>query len=247
MAVIEALSSLVVAPAANGGSVVRKLRGAAPFGLRELRGSGDGCSPRRVAIVQTAACLVGGDVIRLHVCVENGAALELLDISATLVHPGAAARQLIDLEVGENARLVFAEQPLIIAAGAQLERRLTLTLGAGAQVVHRDTLVLGRHGEQPGNAFVRSRVQRGTTPVLDETVHTGDLASLRSAAMLGDARAIGTLGRYGVNGPTPDGAFKLGADDTFVRQLAPRTRDLHRLDVLQSAWTTAMQSPCRRG
>ena len=103
----------------------------------------------RVALVQTAAYLVGGDAVRLRVRVDDGAALELCEISATLVHPGEPARQIIDIEVGDHARLVFAELPLIVAAGARLERRLTITLGAGSQVVHRDTLVLGRHGEAP--------------------------------------------------------------------------------------------------
>jgi len=202
-----------------------------------LRGSGEGLSPARVAIVQTAACLVGGDDVRLLVRVEDGAALEVRDISATLAHPGRLARQHIELRVGEDARLLFAEQPLIIARGAQLERRLMLTLQEGAQVVHRDTIVLGRHGEEPGAAQVRVRVQRGARPLLDETLQTADLAVLRSAAVLGDVRAVAALGRYGVPGPAPDGAFVLGPDDTLVRRLAGQARELQPLDALQRVWT----------
>lgn len=235
-----AVSSLVVSAGADGRSVVRRLRGSVPLGLRELRGSDAGHAALRVAVVQTAAYLVGGDEVRLHVRVDDGAALELCEISATLVHPGEPARQIIDVEVGDHARLVFAELPVIVASGARLERRLTITLGAGSQVLHRDTLVLGRHGEELGHALVRSRVERAGVPVLDETVDSSELASPRSAAVLGDARVIGTLARYGTSGAAPDGAFALSEVDTLVRVLARRACDLRDLDARQSDWSTAI-------
>jgi urease accessory protein len=234
------VSSLVVSVGADGRSVVRRLRGSAPLGLREVHASNDGQAARRVAIVQTAAYLVGGDEVRLHVRVDDGAALELCEISATLVHPGGPARQIIDVEVGDHARLVFAELPVIVASGARLERRLTITLGVGSQVVHRDTLVLGRHGEALGDALVRSRVERAGVPVLDETLDSGEFASPRSAAVLGDTRVIGTLARYGTAGSVPEGAFALSETDTLVRRLARRTRDLRDLDACQSAWSTTV-------
>ena len=239
----EAVSSLVVSAAANGRSLVNRLRGSTPLALREVRGSSDRHGVRRVALVQTAAYLVGGDAVRLHVRVDDGAALELSEISATLVHPGEPARQVIDIEVGDHARLVFAELPLIIAAGAGLRRRLTITLGAGSQVVHRDTLVLGRHGEAPGHALVRSRVERAGVPVLDETLDSGDLASLRSEAVLGNARVIATLGRYGTPGAAPAGAFALSATDTLVRRLERRTRDLREIDAHQRDWSARLLGP----
>ncbi|MCW3066359.1 MAG: Urease accessory protein UreH-like protein [Solirubrobacterales bacterium] len=193
--------------------------------------------------MQTAAYLVGGDDVRLTVRVEPGAALELADISATLAHPGARARQLIELDVGDGARLAFAEQPLVIAAGARLERRVTIVIGAGARVVHRDTLVFGRHGEPPGHAHSRTRVARGTRPILDETVDTGDHAALRSLAVVGDAKAVATLGRYGVAGQAPDGAFALGPEDTLIRRLVASTRDLGGLDEIQRGWTASLITP----
>ena len=238
----EAVSSLVVSAGADGRSVVRRLRGSAPLGFRELHVPSDCPAACYVAIVQTAAYLVGGDDVRLRVRVDEGATLELREISATLVHPGEPARLIIDFEVGDHARLVFAELPLIVAAGARLERRLTITLGVGSQVVHRDTLVLGRHGEPPGEALVQSRIERSGVPVLDETLDSGELSSLRSAAVVGDARVIGTLGRYGVPGAAPEGAFALSETDTLVRRLARRTRDLHDLDACQNDWSSAMLS-----
>ena len=240
------MSSLVVSVGEDGRSVVRRLRGSAPLALRELRGPSDQRGVQRVALVQTAAYLVGGDAVALHVRVDDGAALELSEISATVVHPGEPACQIIDIEVGDHARLVFAELPLIIAAGARLERRITLTLGVGSQVVHRDTLVLGRHGEAPGDALTRTRVERAGAPVLDETLHSGDLYSLRSSAVLGAARVIATLGRYGTPGAAPEGAFELSETDTLVRRLARRTRDLGEIDARQRDWSARLLGPDTR-
>jgi urease accessory protein len=234
------VTALHVARTADGRSVVRRLRERPPLGLRELRGSGEPGGPARVAILQRAAHLVGGDDVRLEVEVGDGAALELIEISATLVHAGALARQSIALVAGERSRVCLAEQPLIVAAGARLERRLTLSLDAGARVVHRDTLVLGRHGEPPGGAEVRTRVERAGVPLLDETLATADLANLRSAAVLGGARIVGALGRYGVNGPAPPDALRIAAADTLVRRLVERARDLAPLDRLQHDWTAAV-------
>jgi urease accessory protein len=235
----------VVVRAPDGRSVVRRLRGAPPLGLRQLRGGGGSGEPARVAVVQRAAHLVGGDDVRLEVDVEDGAALELVEISATLVHAGAPARQSIALLVGDGARVSFREQPLIVAAGAQLDRTLTLALAAGARVVHRETLVLGRVGEPPGGARVRTRVERDGSPVLDETLRTDEGDVLRSAAVAGDARVIGALSRYGTGGPAPEDAFALGADDTLVRRLARAARELSELDALARAWSQALLTRSR--
>ncbi len=237
------VGSLLVERTADGRNVVRRLRGSPPFGLRELRGSGEGAGPARVAIVQRAAHLIGGDDVRLEVRVDEGASLELIEISATLVHSGEPAHQTIELTVAERARLSYAEQPLILAAGAHLERRLTLLLAADALAVHRDTLVLGRHGEQPGHGRARLRVERLGAPLLDETLATDDLDGLRSEAIIGGARVIGALGRYGVGGPAPDDAFAIGAGDTLVRRLAGRASELRPLDALTRAWTEALFTP----
>lgn len=221
-------------------TVVGALRTMLPLGLREVRGPDDGWA--RVAIVQTAAMLVGGDDVRLTVVVGTGARLHLTDISATLAHPGTRARQRIDLRVEAGGRLVFAEQPLIVAAGADLDRHVRLTLGPGAAALHHDTLVLGRHDEEPGDARLRLRVEQADMAVVDEALATGDIGVLRSAAVLGDAGAVGSLGLYGAAppGPLPADAFVLGALHTLVRRPASSTRSLTALDALREAWATAL-------
>jgi urease accessory protein len=250
---------------ARGRTVLRTLRGCTPFGLRELRAPG---AAARVAIVQTAACLLSGDETRLRVRVGVGAAVVLSDISALLAHPvadGPEAVQRIVLEVAEGGRLVFAEQPLIVAAGARLRRELRIALAPGATLLHRDTLVLGRHGEQPGAVTARLRVTRAGTPLLDETLTTADLAAARSPAVLGSATAIGAVSLFGAAPsssadaaapasatapplPLAPGAavFQLTPTDTTVRQLAPDVRALAPLDALLRRWATTLdQDPPR--
>jgi urease accessory protein len=214
-----------------GRTAITTLRSAAPLGLVPLGGA-------RVAIVQTAACLVGDDDVRLHVRVGAGAALELVEISATVAHPGADARQSVHVEVAAGGRLVFAERPLIVAAGARVRRSVEIELAHGARALHREALVLGRHGEEPGSVRARVRIAREGVPVLDETIDTGDLAVLRSPAVLGEARAVAGLGLYGAEPPAPEpGAFALGPADTLVRRIGG---EIDGLDDLHNAWRAAV-------
>jgi urease accessory protein len=216
-------------------SVVAALVSAAPIGLRPLAGRD---VVARVAVLQTAACLVAGDDVALLVEVGEGAALDLRDISATLAHPvppgTAPIRQRIVLRAAAGARVVWAEQPLVVAAGTALERITRLELATGAVVLHRETLVLGRHGEEPGAARVRLRAERDGRPVLDDGLDTGELAALRSPAVLGAARAVGSLALLGAPPPAglPDGAFALGPLDTLLRVPAASALALAALDAV---------------
>ena len=79
-------------------------------------------------------------------------------------------------------------------------------------------------------------------PLLDETLDTTDLAILRSAAVLGGARVVGALGRYGLDGPAPPDALRLGPADTLVRRLAAGARELAPLDRLAREWAGVLLS-----
>ena len=179
-----------------------------------------------VAVVQTAACLVGGDDVRLRIEVGAGARLVLSDISATLAHPvpreRPGARQSISVVVSAGASLEWIEQPLILAAGCRLVRSVALAMHGDARIVHHDTLVLGRHGEHAGSARLHLRVTRDGLPVLDEGLDTTRAAALASPAVLGAAHVMASLGRYGEPSPDvlPDGAMRLGPSDLLVRRLA---------------------------
>jgi len=105
----------------------------------------------RAAFVPTQAGPLAGDHDRVRIVVRSGAVLIVEPVAATLALPGAA-RTLLELDavVEPGGRLVLDEAPLIVAAGADVERRMTLTLGAGAVAALRETVILGRDGERPG-------------------------------------------------------------------------------------------------
>lgn len=230
--------------ARGGRTVVAGSRSGLPLGLRQLRPrTGDG-GALRVGLVQTGAMLVGGDDVRLEVRVGPGARLILQDISATLAHPMGAdqpiACQRLDVQVADGGRVVLAEEPLVIARTARVERDVRITLHGDARAVHRDTLVLGRHGEDGGALVARTRVTRDGRPLLDDTLDTRIAASaLRSSAVLGGARVVASLAAFGhdTDMAVPDDAFVLGEADALLRRLATGVRQLAGLDRFQSVLT----------
>jgi urease accessory protein len=222
----------------GGRTVVRRIRSEVPLGLRLLRRTG---LFARVALVQTGASLVAGDDLRLRVIAERGARLELLEISATLAHPvrpGSGLAELsVRIELGDDARVVLAAQPLIVAAGSHVHRSLLATLEGSAQFVQRETVVLGRHREPAGALVARTRIVRAGRPILDEVLDTSTRSTYTSAAVLGGARVVDTLGGFGLVTDVPAGAFTLGPADTLVRRLGAAVGD--ELDGLQAVWRHA--------
>lgn len=193
----------------------------APIGLRVLRPDGDRA---RVAIVHTSAMLVAGDDLHLDVRVGPGASCELSEISACVAHPTdsrARIEQHLAAHVGDAGTLLLCERELVLAAASRLNRSTRIELTGTARVAHRETLVLGRYDEAPGAAVVRTRVERDGLPVFDDTLDTRDAATLRSPAVLGASRAVGTFGLWGISAPTGgEGMFGLGPRDRLMRLLA---------------------------
>jgi urease accessory protein len=233
---------------AGGRSVVRESRSGLPLGLRQLHGWAAGAGPAaggavHVALVQTGAMLVGGDVVRLEVDVGPGAALVLRDISATLAHPtdGAAAQQRLRVRVAPGGCVVIVEEPLVIARGARLRREVRIELAGDACAVHRDTLVLGRHGEAGGSLSVRTRVERDRVPLLDDGLDTSDAATQGSPAVLGGARVLASVAAFGLPVPVdvPPDAFGLASGDVLLRRPAADVRSLHDVDAWLRRWQAA--------
>jgi urease accessory protein len=195
------------------------MRAAGPLAFRRLAGAPGPC---RVALVQTGAMLVSGDRVAIRVEIGPGAVCELVELGGTVSHDvrgGTGIEQRIALHLEAGARLRFAEQPLVLAEGTLLERRLDAALAPDAELVLRELVALGRDGEEPGAATLRLRVERAGFPLLDETTRTADLGVLRSPAVAGPARVLATLGWFGVPAGTPAtaGAFALTDRDRVLR------------------------------
>lgn len=221
-----------------------ELSSSAPVGLYRLRSSTADIA--HVAITQTAAMLVAGDDVLLEVSVGAGAGLLVRELSATIAHPGTVpARQRISISVAPGGVLIMLEEPLVIAAGASVQRVLEIELAQTAVVLHRDTIVLGRHAEVPGDATISQRVTRDGAPVLEETLMTTDRAATASPAVLGGARAVGTLALYGARlpGDLPPWALELAAGDVVARRMGAHLREITELDALTGLWASAIAGP----
>jgi urease accessory protein len=128
--------------------VVAQLRRGARLAPRIL---GRDVGAVRAAFVPTQAGPLAGDCDHVRIVVGAGATLIVEPVAATLALPGPARTLLaLDVTVADGGRLVLDEAPLIVAAGADVERRCTIELAAGAVAALRETVVLGRDGEPPG-------------------------------------------------------------------------------------------------
>lgn len=182
-----AARAAVAAECGPGGRTrVSRLRSDGPIALRESGGA--------VYLVGAGAGPVGGDDLELTVEVAPGARLDVRSTAASLVLPGRNAgpsRLTVRVRVGAGARLVFAPEPSIAAAGCDHRAFAHVSLDEGAELVWREEIVLGRHSERPGRYVSRFDVLSGDAPLLRHELRVD--ADAPSAAVLGAAKAVGTV------------------------------------------------------
>jgi urease accessory protein len=183
-------------------------RTATGHAISELR-RGERLAPRilergivvRAAFVPTQAGPLAGDRDSARIVVGAGAVLALEPVAATLALPGAARTVLrLDVTVHAGGRLVLDEGPLIVAAGAQVERHCIIELEQGAVAALRETLVLGRDGEPPGALDSRTRVTLAGTPLLHDGLRF-DEDEAAHVALAPDHRVICTASLLGMRPP----------------------------------------------
>jgi urease accessory protein len=171
----------------GGRSRVSRLRSDGPLALRESGGA--------VYLVGAGAGPLGGDDLELAIDVGPGARLDIRSAAATLVLPGrpgaAPSRLVVRAHVGAGARLGFSPEPAIAATGCDHRALAVVTLDEGAELMWREEIVLGRYGERPGRYVSRFDVIVAAVPLLRHELRVDDDAT--SAAVLGDARAVGSL------------------------------------------------------
>jgi urease accessory protein len=204
---------------AAGRTRISRLRSDGPLAMRESGGA--------VYLIGAGAGPVGGDDLELRIDVGPGARLEIRSAAATLVLPGraAASRLVVHARVAAGARLVFAPEPAIAAAGCDHRSLADVTLDDGAELVWWEEIILGRHAERPGRYVSRFDVTLGGTPLLRHELRIDDDAA--SGAVLGAARAVGTVLVAGGDRPgaphVEDGlaVLPLAGPGVLVSALAP--------------------------
>lgn len=151
----------------TAGHAIAELRRGARLAPRILARGADAV---RAAFVPTQAGPLAGDRDSTRIVVGAGATLIVEPVAATLALPGASRTLLqLDVTVRAGGRIVLDEGPMIVAAGADVERRCTIELEAGAAAALRETVVLGRDGEPPGTLDSSLRV----TLAGDALLHDG--------------------------------------------------------------------------
>ncbi len=122
----------------------------------------------------TQAGPLAGDRDSARIVVGAGATLVVEPVAATLALPGAKRTFLrLDVTVRAGGRLVLDEGPLIVAAGADVERRCVVELESGALAALRETIVLGRDGEAAGTLDSTLRVTLAGAPLLHDGLRLG--------------------------------------------------------------------------
>jgi urease accessory protein len=174
----------------------------------------------RAAFVPTQAGPLAGDRDRTRIVVGAGATLIVEPVAATLALPGAARTLLaLDITVEAGGRLVLDEAPLIVAAGADVERHCTLALGEGAVVALRETVVLGRDGEPPGTLVSTLRATLDDRALLHDALRLGPSRDDAHVALAPGHRVIGTacvLGMRPGDGSS-EGAYALAGPGALLR------------------------------
>lgn len=184
----------------------------------------------RVALVQTAASLLSGDVVRIDVVAGPGTALEIVEVAGLVAHDvrgGAPADLVTEIVIADGAHVVWDAQPLVLAAGCDLQRRTGFHLSGDAAVLASDTLVLGRHGEEPGRARTTLSAFRDGAELHVETLDSGDRTLLRSPVVAGDARILHQTALLGRRGDAPD-ALQLAGPGTLLPVLSPSLAEADR-------------------
>jgi urease accessory protein len=188
-----------------------------------------GTGSARIALVGARALLLAGDDVRIDVRVAPGCRLELVEVAGAVAYDGrggAPSTWTTTIALGGDARLSWAGEPFVVADGAEVTRSLDATLAEGAVADLRETFVLGRTGERGGSLRSLSRVGLAGKPLLVEDL---DLSTdvRRSPAVLGTARCLDTLSRFGDRFEHPD-ALQLEGTGTLLRWLGG---DQHRSSV----------------
>ncbi|MBO2446452.1 urease accessory protein UreD [Actinomadura barringtoniae] len=165
---------------------VTRLRSDGPIALRE--------TAEAVYLVGAAAGPLGGDDLELDIVVGPGARLNVRSTAAALALPGRGESCLaIRATVGEGGHLDFAPEPTVAAKGCHHRAVADIALGEGATLRWREELILGRHKEVPGRHSSRFDVTIEGVPLLRHELCLHDPDVFATSAVLGDAKAVGSL------------------------------------------------------
>jgi urease accessory protein len=170
----------------SGRTRLTRLRSDGPLAVRETSDA--------VYLVGAAAGPLGGDELELDLRVGPGARLAIRSAATTLTLPGdGESRFTVRARVAAGGHLDFAPEPTVAAAGCHHRAIGDITLAEGATLRWYEELVLGRHRERSGRHSSRIDVSLDGLPVLRHELRLDDPAVYGSRAVLGGAKATGSV------------------------------------------------------
>lgn len=192
----------------------------------------------RVSLVPDGALLLAGDHVALEITVGAGARLELMEPTGTVAYAmsGGSASWDVAITLAEDAALVWAGEPFVVAAGARVRRRTVVSAAEGARLALRETTVLGRYGEGPGVVDQTWQADAPAGTVLAEDLHLGAASSL--PGLLGPHRVLTGVVLLGCDAPVEEASadrYDLDGGGVLWRRLAG---DAHAAS-LAGAWACA--------
>jgi len=180
----------------------------------------------------------------VRIVVGAGATLIVEPVAATLALPGRARTLLaLDVAVEEGGRLVLDEAPLIVTAGAEVERRCTIELEAGAVAALRETVVLGRDGEPPGRLVSTLRATLAGRALLHDGLRLAPGGADAYVALNPGHRVVATVGLLGARAEPADGVLALARPGALRRATGPSLAGVEAaLADLWRTWTQMVAS-----
>lgn len=184
----------------------------------------------RISLVPDGAMLLAGDHVTIEVEVGEGVSLTLVEPAGTVAYDmdGGHASWSVTITLAAGATLVWAGEPFVVSAGADVTRDTRVTLAPGARLALRETLVLGRHGERPGRVSTTWEAHdHDGRPFLVESLDLS--ASALVPGLLGPNRVLGSVTALGCDVPPaayPDGRLDLEHGGTLWRHLASEAHEL---------------------
>jgi urease accessory protein len=161
-----------------------------------------------VHLVGAAAGPLAGDQLRLDVHVGPGIRLVLRSVAATLALPGhgpGPSVLAVHAEVAAGGALDLLPEPTVAVRGCDHRMVGRAVVEAGGWLRWREEILLGRFGEPAGHLETDLRVDvrapgqgsgsaAGLQPLLRQQLTLGPgVPGLAGAALLGSARAVGSL------------------------------------------------------
>lgn len=227
----------ICAEASGGRTVISELSGTEPWRPRIVSGHSGIAA---VALVQTRASLIAGDDVALSITVGAGARLEVTEIGAMLAHDvrrGPAVSLRTEIAVGCGGVLIWVGKPLIAGDGSSTVRTTSVALSGSGQALLGEALVLGRARETPGALTARIRLTADAEAVLDETLDTRDLDTLRSPIVAGNASMISSLTLAGLrDADSPHAVMQARGPATLWRSAGAAVTGARTMEELAARW-----------